>query len=182
MIVQFAPPDDAAMRDKTSSKERMRTLLAYQIDRAQASMRKKPPSRAKYLHAIYDDVYSDASGWKGEVLQILMDGRSSMVELRSDIRTKEVMIVRREVAGVLRKRSWSYPMIGDFLDKDHTTAIALVNPERRKERYAKKQKYNQPTVRRVYLPLDFPPDDQGSVFGPDGWIDLPAGGGDATKG
>lgn len=41
-------------------------------------------------------------------------------------RSRKVILARREVCLCLRDHGWSYPMIGKFFDRHHTTIMYLI--------------------------------------------------------
>ena len=49
----------------------------------------------------------------------------TMAQLKSASRTPRMVEARRRVSKYLRAHGWSYPEIGRFIDRDHTTVMHL---------------------------------------------------------
>jgi len=67
--------------------------------------------------------------WREVVKQTLIDNHETLARLRSNNRDYKIVEVRRKVAYQLRMRGWSYPRIGEFLNRDHTSVLSLLKKE-----------------------------------------------------
>lgn len=76
----------------------------------------------------------DQSQWYAAVGAILKVFRENRDRLSGRCRDAHIVACRRAVAEYLHQRGWSYPRIGRLLERDHSSVIHLVNPERAKAR------------------------------------------------
>lgn len=66
----------------------------------------------------------------------------TLKDIRGPLRWKEIVKARAEVAKFLREeRGWSFPQIGQFLDRDHTSIMHLLKPA--ESRAAKREAYRR---------------------------------------
>jgi hypothetical protein len=57
----------------------------------------------------------------------------SLDSLRGPSRVAFMVEARRTVAKFLRQEGWSYPQIGEYLGRDHTTVMHLLGARRRQQ-------------------------------------------------
>lgn len=53
----------------------------------------------------------------------------TMADVKRRDNRAQMVVVRRLIARYLREHGWSYPKIGEFIDRDHSTVMNLVNRE-----------------------------------------------------
>lgn len=79
------------------------------------------------LDAILND---DEVVWRDGVKLILKAYGENMRRLTSLQRDSHIMKCRFDVASYLRKQhGWSYPRIGEFMHRDHSSILALISPD-----------------------------------------------------
>lgn len=135
-----------------SAKARMAELLDRQL--AKEHHPKPIPGRkiwAAHQPIDVDDPITELSPsereWREQVRNVLVEANENLMRLRSHNRDKGIVQCRREIATLLRARGWSYPRIGRFIGRDHSSVIHLLEPSRGKAKYAKlqsKSKYGPP--------------------------------------
>jgi hypothetical protein len=79
----------------------------------------------------------DERQWTKAVRQILAAYGENMRRLTSLQRDTHIVECRATVARYLRDRGWSYPRIGQFMHRDHSSIIHLLEPEKRRLKYVK---------------------------------------------
>jgi hypothetical protein len=126
-----------------------------------------------------------------QVVQILRRHGETLSSMRGLGRGKKTLAARREVARFLYdEKGWGPAAIGRYINKDHSSACNLLNPERSKSRYAKhkalveaglqkpwnqtrKDRYEKRATNAAKAtpegPLDLPANYQRAVFSADGW-------------
>lgn len=128
---------------KRVARERMIEL----IDRQLAAERhpKPTPGRKKLFstHQPYDpqqpvgELSPSEKEWRQRVRDVLVESNENLARLRSYNRDAPIVECRRKVAALLRDRGWSYPRIGRFLGRDHSSVISLLDASRGQRKYAK---------------------------------------------
>jgi hypothetical protein len=84
--------------------------------------------------AVLLDTEDDREWRKGvsDILKAFGENRRRLVSHQRDLHIVEC---RHAVAQYLRNRGWSFPRIGQFMGRDHSSIVHLLNPEKRRERY-----------------------------------------------
>ena len=82
-------------------------------------------------------VTEDERQWTKAVKDILNAYGENMRRLTSLQRDTHIVECRAAVASYLRARGWSYPRIGQFMHRDHSSIIHLLEPEKRRQKYIK---------------------------------------------
>jgi hypothetical protein len=85
----------------------------------------------------------DDTTWRGGVVAILKAYGENMRRLTSLQRDTHIIDCRRDVAIYLRARGWSFPRIGRFMRRDHSSIIHLLNPTKKRDRYIAVNAMNQ---------------------------------------
>jgi len=126
--------------------------------------------------------------WREGVKEILLAYGENMRRLTSMQRDSHILECRVAVATYLRNRGWSYPRIGEFMKRDHTSIIYLISPDMKKARL-RKQAYERNVVWRAHRQradvgerpepvVEDVADCPGAVFSAHGWIKPERSGGD----
>jgi hypothetical protein len=92
-----------------------------------------PKPTAAELELLLDA--DDERDWRkgvDDILKAFGENRRRLVSHQRDLHIVECRIA---VAKYLRNRGWSYPRIGTFMARDHSSIVHLLNPEKRRERY-----------------------------------------------
>jgi hypothetical protein len=78
--------------------------------------------------------------------EIVKDNHCTMPEVFAKCGPARVRVARRDIWVFLRARGMSYPEIGDIFNRDHTTVLHTLNPDRRrvKTTSAAKRKRSKP--------------------------------------
>jgi hypothetical protein len=95
---------------------------------------KRVPTDAE-LGALLDS--EEEAQWRPGVDAILKAYQENYRRLVSNQRDRHIVQCRIAVAMYLRKRGWSYPRVGNFMKRDHSSIVHLLEPERKRERYLK---------------------------------------------
>ncbi len=77
----------------------------------------------------------DDKQWRTGVVAILKAYGENMRRLTSLQRDTHIINCRRDIAIYLRARGWSFPRIGRFMRRDHSSIIHLLDPTRKRDRY-----------------------------------------------
>lgn len=116
-------------------------LLGAQPKRARIVIPPPPPEPRK-RRPITDWIYSVEVTHKtpfaeteASVLAVIAPFGETLKRLRGTSRDKNIILARRAAAEHLWAEGFSVSEIGRFLKKDHSTAINLLKPHRRKEKY-----------------------------------------------
>ncbi len=99
-----------------------RPLEPPDIDEALVILPK--PSKAEL-----DAIFEEDMEWRQGVKQILVRYGENLRRLVSNNRDRHIVECRTDVANYLRARGWSYPRIGEFMHRDHTSILNLVSPD-----------------------------------------------------
>lgn len=166
MNIQYAQPSDEDARQ--NARDKMRSLIEYQVRKAAIELQ-RPKKHFPLMAPMYADLEMKADDWRERIRDILMDREDNMFRVRSDQKDAHTVETRRIISMYLRNRGWSYPKIGEFLNRDHTSIYHLLNPEPRRERHVRNK---EKAARPANDALDQSADDKISVFGPHGWTDL----------
>lgn len=120
-------------------------------------------------------LYDDDVIWREGVKKILLSYGENMRRLTSMQRDAHILQCRVAVATYLRNRGWSYPRIGQFMKRDHTSIIYLISPDMKKSRL-RKESYERVVAWRAHNKradvgpgVDEITDMRGAVFGAHGW-------------
>ncbi len=124
------------------------------------------------------------------VKEILRRHGETIASMKGDGRGKKTIVARREVARFLYdEKGWGPTAIARYMNRDHSSACNLLNPERSLSRYAKHKALVEAGVRKTWKetkretdekpketpipvaaePLELPADYQGAIFGAHGW-------------
>jgi hypothetical protein len=85
----------------------------------------------------------DERQWRQGVNDILKAFGENHRRLISRQRDTHIVICRTAVAQYLRNRGWSFPRIGQFMRRDHSSIVHLLDPNTRHQRYVKVQELNR---------------------------------------
>ena len=89
------------------------------------------------------ETISAEAEWRADIQEICEKHRTNLREIRSNIRVTCIVDARREIAAYLRARAWSYPQIGRWMNRDHSSVINLLNSAKPKARYEANKAENQ---------------------------------------
>lgn len=108
--------------------------------------RRKPPEVVPFAHIetprvrqrmkkadldkIFEEDVTDGREWREGVKGIMHRYGETLDRLRTARRDKNLVDCRRQITIFLRARGWSYSRIGEFMQKDHSSIVQLVNPKR----------------------------------------------------
>lgn len=79
----------------------------------------------------------DEGPWREGVDSILKAFGESYRRMIAQQRDAHIVECRAAIAAYLRNRGWSYPRIGRFMKRDHSSIVHLLEPEKRQQRYIK---------------------------------------------
>jgi hypothetical protein len=82
---------------------------------------------------------ADERSWKEGFNFILKSYGENMRRLVSYQRDQHIVSCRIAIAIYLRNRGWSYPRIGAAMHRDHSSIIHLLEPQRKRDAYLKRQ-------------------------------------------
>lgn len=82
------------------------------------------------LDKIFEEDIADGREWREGVKGIMHRYGETLDRLRTAHRDKNLVDCRRQITIFLRARGWSYSRIGEFMQKDHSSIVQLVNPKR----------------------------------------------------
>lgn len=112
---------------------------------ASSRLGKKPPKKQIRLSTAYlmmtgtGEAHLGVSAWEAidppwqeAVAFILRRSRLTFAQVRGEGRTKDLVACRRELSAFLREKcGWSYPRIGKWMNRDHTSILNLLRPKPR---------------------------------------------------
>jgi hypothetical protein len=95
----------------------------------------RPATKAEILAFIEE---RDETLWRDGVRGILRRYGETMVRLISHQRDQNIIDCRLAVAIYLRQRGWSFPRIGQVMNRDHSSIVHLLDPSKRREAYRRR--------------------------------------------
>ena len=117
-----------------------------------------PRPTQERLDAILND---DEIVWRTGVKMILKGFGENLRRLVSHQRDQHIIRCRKEVASYLRARGWSYPRIGEFMHRDHSSIVSLLSNGPARVR--------KPSIPRPIV-VDEAIDCTRAIFGAHGWV------------
>lgn len=110
----------------------------------------------------------DERDWREGVSDILKSFGENRKRLVSHQRDVHIVACRAAVAQYLRNRGWSFPRIGTFMGRDHSSIVNLLNPEGKRRQYVKVREVTAAAYREHDRRMAAATDDQDPILGLNG--------------
>lgn len=94
----------------------------------------RTPMSQAAINALLDE---DDQSWQPGYRDILRHYGETARRLRSSNRDKNIVSCRIAIARFLRGRGWSYPRIGEILNKDHSSVVYMLDINYRRSKRAR---------------------------------------------
>jgi chromosomal replication initiation ATPase DnaA len=138
MSVQWERDEGDRLREAIARRAargaRARLMEMGQVVRKAKPEPKREPTEKELITLLDSD---DEAEWRPGVNDILKAFQENYRRMVSHQRDFHIVKCRVAVALYLRKRGWSYQRIANFMKRDHSSIVHLVEPERKRERYIK---------------------------------------------